>query len=93
MYFPTYKLLRPKFARRFWPEKSDGACFSVSGKPLMRKETDAKGNSIMLPVTFINSNRNHIRFTSKHKALQWLQKTKQSTNHLIQSDVVLIHAK
>lgn len=93
MHFPTYKLLRPKFALRFWPEKSDGACFSVSGKPLMQAATDAKGAEIMLPVTFTNSNRNHVRFASKRKALQWLQKMKQSTNHLIQSDVVLIHTK
>lgn len=59
----------------------------------MQAATDVKGAEIMVPVTFTNSNRNHIRFASKRKALQWLQKMKLSANHLIQSDVVLIHAK
>lgn len=92
MHFPTYQLLKPKFALRFWPEASDGACFCTSGQVLTQRDKDKDGNDVMRPVHFVNSNRNHIRFASKRKCLQWLQKMNRVLIH-IHSAELLIHTK
>lgn len=92
MHFPKYKFNQPKFALRFWPELSDGACFSTNGKPLTHKDVDKQGAEVMRPVPFVNSNRNHVRFASKRKCLQWLQKLKRP-HTTIMSDMLMLHVK
>lgn len=92
MHLPNYPVQRPNFAVRFWPTTSDGACFSTSGRPLMYRETASKGAEIMWPTTFVNSNTNHIRFASKRKCLQWLQKINRPNMH-IESETLFIHTK
>lgn len=90
MHFPKYPLTSSTIAKRFWPETSDGACFSVGGQILHQKETDKDGNDVMRATPFKSVNPNHIRFTTKKACLQWLQKIGRKFA-IIQSDDILIN--
>lgn len=91
MHFPNYPINRHLLLTRFWPETSSGGAFATNGRPLLQKETDKDGNAVMRPVPFSNSNPNHIRFASKRKCLQWLQKINNGFG-IVHSENLLIHA-
>lgn len=91
MHFPTYKRIRVAFQTKFWPESSDGAAIKTDGSSDMAIKKDKQGNPHRFPVFFSNTNPKHVRFSSRRKCLQWLQKMK--LNYTIQSEPLFIHAK
>lgn len=87
MNFPTFpRRIFPKFRKEFWLEDSQGACYGFNGHPLYRPD---KKLPVQIPVDFKQADPRIIRFRSKPKALQWLQK--MNKRGLIQSDFFMIH--